>query len=99
MQHPDVGISQLATKLGIDRHQLGKGFQVKDREGALCQHVLHLVLDLRLDIVEKQLKEIQKQLKQVGSDRARMMELLEQLRDTQELRNALAKQLGNDLIA
>ena len=99
MQHPDVGISQLATRLGIDRHQLGKGFQVKDREGALCQHVLHLVLDLRLDIVEKQLKEIQKQLKQVGSDRARMMELLEQLRDTQELRNALAKQLGNDLIA
>ena len=99
MQHPDVGISQLATKLGIDRHQLGKGFQVKDREGALRQHVLHLVLDLRLDIVEKQLKEIQKQLKQVGSDRARMMELLEQLRDTQELRNALAKQLGNDLIA
>jgi DNA primase len=99
MQHPDVGISQLATRLGIDRHQLGKGFQVKDREGALRQHVLHLVLDLRLDIVEKQLKEIQKQLKQVGSDRARMMELLEQLRDTQELRNALAKQLGNDLIA
>ena len=99
MQHPDVGISQLATTLGIDRHQLGKGFQLKEREGALRQHVLHLVLDFRLDIVEKQLKEINQQLKQKGLDNVRMMELLEQLRDTQELRNALAKQLGNDLIS
>ena len=99
MQHPDVGISQLATKLGIDRHQLGKGFQVKEREGALRQHVLHLVLDLRLDIVEKQLKDIQIQLRQKDLEPKRMMELLEKLRDTQELRNALAKQLGNDLVS
>ena len=99
MQHPDVNISQLATTLGIDRHQLGKGFQLKEREGALRQRVLHLVLDFRLDIVEKQLKDINQQLKQKGLEPARMMELLEQLRDTQELRNALAKQLGNDLIS
>ena len=99
MQHPDVNISQLATTLGIDRHQLGKGFQLKEREGALRQHVLHLVLDYRLDIIENQLKDIQKQLKQKDLDTARMMELLAQLRDTQELRNALAKQLGNDLVS
>ena len=99
MQHPDVSISQLATKLGIDRHQLGKGFQVKEREGGLRQHVLHLVLDLRLDIIEKRLKNIQAELKQVGSDRVRMTELLEKYRDTQELRNSLAKQLGNDLVS
>jgi DNA primase len=98
MQHPDIDISSLAAKLAIDRHQLGKGFQLKEREGSLRQHVLHLVLDLRLDIVEKRLKDIQAQLKQAGSDMARVRELLEEYRDTQQLRDALAKQLGNDIL-
>ena len=98
MQHPDINISSLAAKLAIDRHQLGKGFQVKEREGSLKQHVLHLVLDLRLDIVEKRLKEIQAQLKQAGSDMARIKTLLEEYKDTQQLRDALARKLGNDIV-
>ena len=98
MHHPDIEISSLAAKLAIDRHQLGKGFQLKEREGGLRMSVLHLVLDLRLDIIEKRLKEIQTQLKQAGSDMARVRELLEEYRDTQQLRDALAKQLGNDLV-
>ena len=56
MHHPDVNISSLATRLAIDTHQLGKSFQVKEREGGLRQHVLHLVLDLRMDIVENRLR-------------------------------------------
>ncbi|MBQ8989503.1 MAG: DNA primase [Prevotella sp.] len=98
MQHPDYEISSLSAKLAIDRHQLGKGFQMKEREGGLRQHVLHLVLDLRLDIITKRLKEIQAQLKQVGNDREHVMKLLEDYRDTQQLRDALAKQLGNDIV-
>ena len=98
MQHPDFAISSLATELAIDRHQLGRGFQLKEREGGLRQHVLHLVLDLRLDIIEKKMKEIQLQLRQVGGDMQRARQLLEQYKDTQELRDALAKQLGNDLV-
>ena len=98
MQHPNVEISQLATKLAIDRHQLGKGFQLKDREGGLRQHVLHLVLDLRMDIIDKRLKEIQAEIRQVGSDMERAKALMEEFKDMQELRNALAKQLGNDVV-
>ena len=98
MQHPDFAISSLAAELAIDRHQLGRGFQLKEREDGLRQHVLHLVLDLRLDIIEKKMKEIQLQLRQVGGDMARARQLLEQYKDTQELRDALAKQLGNDLV-
>jgi DNA primase len=93
-----VEISQLATKLVIDRHQLGKGFQLKDREGGLRQHVLHLVLDLRMDIIDKRLKEIQAEIRQVGSDMERAKALMEEFKDMQELRNALAKQLGNDVV-
>ena len=98
MQHPDIQISQLAAQLAIDQHQLGKSFQLKEREGSLRQHVLHLVLDLRMDIVEKRLKEIRTQLGQVGNDMDRVKELMEELKETQELRNALAKKLGNDVI-
>ena len=60
--------------------------------------MLHLVLDLRMDIVEKRLKEIQRELKEVGMDKEQMMKLLEEFKDTQQLRDALAKQLGNDII-
>ena len=97
-QHPDILISSLAAKLAIDRHQLSKTFQLKEREGGLKQHVLHLVLDLRRDIVDKHLKEIQQELKSVGNDREKMKKLLEDYRDTQQLRDALAKQLGHDLV-
>ena len=98
MHHPDIVISSLAAELAIDRHQLTPGFQPKEREGGLRQRVLHLVLDMRMDIIEKRLKEIQSQLKTVGSDMARMKELLEEFRDTQQIRDALARQLGNDVI-
>ena len=98
MHHPDIAISSLAADLAIDRHQLTPGFQPKEREGGLRQRVLHLVLDLRMDIIEKRLKEIQAQLKTVGSDMERMKQLLEEFRDTQQIRDALARQLGNDVI-
>jgi DNA primase len=98
MHHPDIAISSLAADLAIDRHQLSPGFQPKEREGGLRQRVLHLVLDLRMDIIEQRLKEIQKQLKTVGNDMERMRQLLEEFRDTQQIRDALAKQLGNDVI-
>ena len=98
MHHPDINISSLAADLAIDRHQLSPGFQPKEREGGLRQRVLHLVLDLRMDIIEQRLKEIQKQLKSVGNNMERMKELLEEFRDTQQIRDVLAKQLGNDVI-
>ena len=98
MHHPDVNISSLAARLAIDTHQLGKNFQIKEREGSLRQHVLHLVLDLRMDIVENRLKELKAEMRQVGNDMERIKALMEEFKDTQELRNALAQQLGNDVV-
>ena len=98
IQHPDVSISALAAELAIDRHQLGKGFQLKEREGGLKQHVLHLVLDLRLDIIEQRMKEVQQQLRQVGNDMERTNALLEEYKNTQLIRDALARQLGKGVV-
>ena len=96
--HPDVAVSQLATRLAIDRHQLGSRFEMKEHEGTLLRRVLHLVMDYRLDIVESRLKEIQRELLKVGTDKERMMQLLKEHKETKEIRDALAKRLGSDLV-
>jgi DNA primase len=98
LQHPDPQISQLAASLGIDRHQLSRSFEIKKREGDLRQRMQHLILDFRMDIVNQHMKTLQTQLKQAGSDMERIKALMEDYKDTQELRNALAKQRGSDVI-
>ena len=96
--HPDIKISQLATRLAIDRHQLGGRFMLQPQEGSLRQRVTHLLLDYRLNIVETRLKSIQQQLRQVGNDMANIRELMAQYQETQEIRNAIARRLGNDIV-
>ena len=107
--HPDLPVSQLATRLAIDRHQLGGRFVFdKDEKNAeklhqnliarLRSRVLHLMMDYRLDIVEHRLKEIQRQLQQVGNNMERMMQLLKEHKETKEIRDELAKRLGSDLV-
>ena len=98
MQHPDPEISQLAAALGIDRHQLSKSFQKELSMSQRRQQVIHLILDYRMVIVQARLKEIQRQLKEVGSDMEKMKALMSDFRQTQELRDALARQLGFDVI-
>ena len=44
------------------------------------------------------MKEIQQELKQAGSDMTRVTPLLEEYKNTQLIRDALARQLGNNLV-
>jgi DNA primase len=96
--HPDIAVSQLATQLSVDRHHLGGRFVVAPREGSLCQRVLQLVMGYRLQLVEARLKAIQRELRTVGADRERMMQLLQEHKETKELCEALAKKLGREII-
>ena len=107
--HPDPEVSQLAVSLAIDRHQLGGRFRYdnnvedpKTRQEKLIERlrprVQHLIMDYRMGIVEARLKEIQQQLRQAGSDLDRTMQLLQEHKETKELRDLLAKRLGSELI-
>ncbi len=98
MQHPDPEISQLASMLGIDNHQLSRSFERQESERDLRQRMQHLILDFRMDIVNQHMKEVQRQLKDAGSDMELVRELMEEYKQTQELRNALARQRGSDVI-
>ena len=98
MQHPDPQVSQLAANLGIDRHQLSRSFQVNSNSDLLRQRIEHLILDFRMDIVSQHLKELQRKMKEMGSDMSQLKEVMDEYKKTQELRNALARQRGSDVI-
>ncbi|MBQ3700753.1 MAG: DNA primase [Prevotella sp.] len=100
MHHPDPQVSHLAATLGIDSHTLSRSFELKQRSGDLRQRIQHLILDFRMDIVNQHMKDIQRQLKEMGAnvECEKLKELMDEYRQTQELRNALAKQRGSDVI-
>ena len=98
MQHPDPQVSQLAASLGIDRHQLSRSFQVNTNGNSLRQRIEHLILDFRMDIVSQHLKELQRKMKEIGSDMSQLKDIMDDYKQTQELRNALARQRGSDVI-
>ena len=98
MQHPDTQVSQLAASLGIDRHQLSRSFQVNSNSNLLRQRIEHLILDFRMDIVSQHLKELQHKMNEMGSDMSQVKDIMDDYMKTQELRNALARQRGSDVI-
>jgi len=97
--HPDVAISQLAGQLSVNRYQLSRSLEMEMKPATLRQQVVHLVLDFRMDIVKQRMKDIQQRLRQVGNDMEKIMQLMKEQKETQELRDALAKKIGSDLIA
>ena len=98
MNHPDIEVSQLAARLAIDDHQLSGRFVLQPRDGSLRQRVVHLVMDLRMELVSQRLKDIQQAMRQASTDMERVMQLMTEYKETQELRDLLAKKLGNDVM-
>ena len=96
--HTDPEISQLATRLSIDRYQLGGRFVMQPREGALRDRVKHLVADFRLDILRKELKNLEVQMRRLDLTTPQLMELLKKHKETKEFCDLLAKQSGRELI-
>lgn len=94
MHHPDYQVSELATELAIDRHQLGKGFQLKERENGLLQHVLHLVLDFRYYYLGNREKELLTQLK---TSKDNYMDTMKEYMRIKSLYDAVSKKLGRDI--
>lgn len=97
-QHPDINISSLAVALATDRYMLSPSQMAKQKEETLCQRINHLILDFRMDIVERHLKDIRLQLRTAGSDMQLIKRLMQEHKDAQLIRDALAKQLGNELM-
>lgn len=96
--HADLEISNVASQLAVDRHQLGGRFVMEPNAESIRQRVVHLVMDLRMDLVNARLKTLQQAIRQASGDMGHVMELMEEYKETQQLRNVLAKKLGSDVI-
>ena len=95
--HPDILISTLAVKLSVDRFQLSESMQMKEREIDLRDRIMHLILDYRMDYVEQHLKELQASLS-AENDLNKVMEIMGEIKKMQDMRNVLARKLGNDIV-
>ena len=99
LQHPDIDISSLAGQLAISPYHLSRSLQLRHTTESLRQRVTHLVLDLRMNIVRRHLADIQAQMRAAGSDMDRIRQLMQEYKDAQLLRDALARRIGSDIIA
>ena len=95
--HPDIHVSTLAVRLSVEQFQLSESLQVREREIERKDRIMHLILDFRMDYVEHHLKELQVRLSQ-EKDIETMMEVMGEIKKMQNMRNILAKKLGNDIV-
>ena len=96
-KHSDFNISSQAASLCADAVQLTKSLQLDRNEEYLRNQAVHLVLDYKLNRVESRLKSLRRQLAEVHSQADRMMEVIADIRKEEELRNIIARKLGNNI--
>jgi len=111
INHHDIEISQLATKLSVDRYTLIQSnrdaeqmteYEINsNREKEIeriRQQAMHLTLDFRLNIVDNKLKELKAKLVATSFDSESLDSLAKEYSETQRMRNALAKQIGQNVM-
>lgn len=97
IQHPDINISEIATELSVEKFKLSESLQPKQDEAALLENIKHLILDFRRNYVERRYNELKEQIKQTHTNEGKIKALAE-LQKMQQLRNIIAKKLGNNII-
>lgn len=97
-RHPDIGISTIAAEMAADRFQLSKSMQVQEDEDSLRNRVVHMVLDFRMDYVKTRLGRLREEMALAASDMEKLMPLMKEYTEVQNLRNRIAKELGNEII-
>ena len=96
--HEDVQVSQLAATLCIDHFQLSKSQQVRRDTDTLREQTQRLLMDYRLDYAENKLRELKRAISLSADNPQQLMMLVEQYKEMQNIRNTLAKKLGNNII-
>ena len=98
INHDDIAISQLAANMATDKFHLAESQQPRNDVEALRQRSLHLVLDFRMDYLERRLKAIRSEIATATNDANRLQQLMSDFKDASELRNSLARRLGSNII-
>ena len=95
--HPDVEVSSLATRLGVDSYVLSASNQVRTGEEPLRVQTEHLLLDYRMALLQGHIEQLQKQLL-ASDDEGERSQCLSQLGALLSMRQEIAKRSGKSII-
>ena len=112
IDHHDINISQAATQLSNDRYQLiaqapeteeglseeEKLRRQQDEQDRLREKTEHLIRDFQMDYLDHRIKTLQQEIAQPLLPPDRMRELMEEFQTVRQLRGALAKKLGSNIM-
>ena len=98
IHHEDINISQIATMMSEDLIQLAESQQMRIDEESIRNRTLHLILDFRMDYLDERLKTLQAQIASSANNAELTMKLMAEYKDASQLRNAIAKQLGSNIL-
>lgn len=99
LSHQDSAISSLAAELATERYTLSKLFTEVDND--LPTRMMHLITDLKLRIIETELKETQKKLldPSLKNDAEQLRTVLHRLQELINLKKLLAKEAGDRIFS
>ena len=114
VHHDDIELSKVASELSMDRYTLTNEHvesaadseknedelraERENRIDQLRNQTEHLLNDFRMDYLEQRLKTLQGEINNAVNDPIRMKQLMEEYKNTHELRSKLARMLGNNII-
>ncbi len=105
LNHPDQQVSSFAFEMVSDKEELSKYFDqgkqsVPNEANMRLDQVKHLIIDLKLCIVEKQKKQIMQQMRDpaVLQDKEKCRKLIAEFQKIKEVENLLAKQCGDRVL-
>lgn len=102
--HPDPQISRLAVDLVEEKYQLSKYHSktqtIVDESDRLSEIIPHLLIDYKMSLVEIELKNMLNQLRmpEVTNDPSRSLEVMARYKQLLELKQQMAKFLGDRVI-
>ena len=96
VNHDELEISRFAVPLSDLRGQ-NSGAKIPDTE-EIRQRTLHLLLDFRVDYLDRRLREIKAEIASVGNDETRLRELMTEFKEKSGFRNELARKIGSNIL-
>ena len=69
----------------------------QESEADLRDRVMHMLLDFRMDYVENRLKELKTRVV-TEQDPEKQMQIMQELKKMQDVRNAIAQKLGSNIV-
>ncbi len=98
INHDDHTISRIAVDMSQDKFPLSESQQVHEDQESLRNKTIHLVLDFRKEYLDERIKGIKSEMKKAAHDEERMQTLMKEYKETIDIRNILAKKLGNSVL-